>query len=213
MASPPSYEECVNLSNLSNNLNLSSKEEESQAEGVELVDMENMEITESLELNDIQKIKKRVYEINSRLLRMGYLDDPVECPEFLNEFEQVKSLRSGTVCDAVAYKSRMDLLSAAFHKAKAVLASKVDELVEKGILKDDIPDYVWKEESDGLVKRFTIREYYDAYQIAAHYFVKFIETTVPVNYRIIFVEKNILMGEKIDLLVKMRSIELSQYLS
>ena len=107
----------------------------------------------------------------------------------------------------------MDLLSAAFQKAKAVLASKVDELTEKGVLKDDIPDYVWKEEIGGVVTRSNLKYYYDAYQIAAHYFVKFIETTVPVNSQIIFMEKNILMGEKIDLLVKMRSLELSQYLT
>jgi hypothetical protein len=186
---------------------MSSKEGEPQAGCVELAEME------SLELNDIQKIKKRVYEINGRLLRMGYQDDPVECPAFLNEFEQVKLLRSGTVCDAVAYKKKMDLLSAAFQKAKAVLASKVDELTEKGVLKDDITDYVWKEESGGVVTRSNIKYYYDTYQTAAHYFVKFIETTVPVNSQIIFMEKNILMGEKIDLLVKMRSLELSQYLT
>lgn len=140
------------------------------------------------------------------------MNHPVECPEYLMEFEHNKLFRNAAVLDAVSYQSKMGKYLDRFRKSKEELITKVKELEEKGIGKDDISDYVWKEESNGVVNRFTIKIYYDVYQIAAYNLLRFIEFSKPVDGEKHFVEKNTLAQEKIDLLIQLRQLELKALL-
>ena len=160
----------------------------------------------------ISKMESRIRQINERLCEMGYQYSSVECPEYLTEFEQKNTFQSDSVLDAVTYKQKMDKYLDHFHNTKAELMSKVNELEELGIETDDIGDFVWKEEIKGAISRRTIKSYYDIYQNASHSLLKFLGSIKPVDGQKLFVEKNLLVGEKIDLLVKMRKLELKALL-
>ena len=140
------------------------------------------------------------------------LYDPVECPEYLMEFEQTKFFSSATVLEAAAYKRRMDGYLDQFRKSKETLISKAKELEESGVEKDDMADYIWKDELCGAVTRRTIKNYYDVYWHSSHMLVQFLQKSNPVDGEKFFVEKNKLMGKKIDLLIQLRQLELKALL-
>jgi hypothetical protein len=130
----------------------------------------------------------------------------------LKEFEQTKFFLSATVLEAAAYKSKMDGYLDRFRKSKETLISKATELEESGVEKDDMADYIWKEELDGVFTRRTIRYYYDMYWHSTHTLVQFLQHSSPVDGEKFFVEKNKLMGKKIDLLIQLRQLELKALL-
>ena len=167
---------------------------------------------EEIKISDISRLDSRISQITSRLSEMGCSSSPVECPEFLMEFEQRKCAKSRAMLDAVAYQIKMDKLLDQFRKSKEELISKVKELEEKGVEKEDIYDYIWKEDVDGTIHRFTIKIYYDVYNIAVNNLLYFLEYTKPMDGKKLFEEKNELVGEKIDLLVQMRQLELDLHL-
>jgi hypothetical protein len=160
-------------------------------------------------------VKKRVAEINLRLDELGWCSiHPVECPEYMMEFEGGKSFLRASVLDAVVYKKRINTYLETFFRTKEELKSKIDELMGKGIAREDITDYKWKnEECNGTTsKSITITDYYVMYQTAVDVLVRFIETTTPEDGQKIFTEKNTLTSEKIGLLVSLRQSQLKAIL-
>ena len=159
----------------------------------------------------VKDLKSWIIQIDVRLSEMK-LYDPVECPEYLMEFEQTKFFLNASVLEAAAYKSKMDGHLDRFRKSKETLISKAKELEESGVEKDDMADYIWKEELCGVVTRRTIKHYYDVYWNSTHMLVQFMQNSSPVDGEKFFVEKNKLMGKKIDLLIQLRQLELKALL-
>ena len=64
-----------------------------------------------------------------------------------------------------------------------------------------------KEEHGGAM--YTIKNYYAAYQSSVDTLTDFIENSTPVDGLKLFVEKNSLVAEKLDLLLRLRRLQIS----
>jgi hypothetical protein len=154
---------------------------------------------------------KRVEEINMRLKQIGYDEyeyQVVSCPDYLMNFEFSKrGLRSQWI-DAHCYAKKMEAYHNEYTRTKDVLNLKIKELKEKNTPLDDIPDYTFKEERNGIIFKTTIGNYYESHHVAANNLIKFMESSTPVNGKILFDEKNRLIEEKIMLLTETRKMQL-----
>lgn len=151
------------------------------------------------------KIASRIEQINLRLKEIGYddIDRAVPCPNYLRGFEESMRYR-GACIDSNTYKRKMDKFVGEFERTRDVLTSKIEEL--QGIGMDDISDYRWKEEHGDM---YTIKNYYAAYQSSVDTLTDFIENSTPVDGLKLFVEKNCLVEEKLDLLLRLRRLQIS----
>ncbi len=152
------------------------------------------------------KIASRIEQINLRLKEIGYddIDRAVPCPNYLRGFEESRRYR-GACIDSNTYRRKMDEFVGEFERTRDVLTSKIKEL--QGIGMDDISDYTWKEEHCGAM--YTIKNYYAAYQSSVDTLTDFIENSTPVDGLKLFVEKNCLVEEKLDLLLRLRRVQIS----
>ena len=153
----------------------------------------------------------KILQINGRLKDMGYdaLEHPMNCPDSLMEYEESRRSWRAPYLDAGIYVKRLDKCLGEYKRTESVLISKISELEDKKISTDDMMDFTWKEERDGIIYKSTVKSYYGSHQIALDNLVKFIESSTPVDGRKLFHEKNRLVAEKIDLLVKMRGLQLN----
>jgi hypothetical protein len=167
--------------------------------------------TISIDSEIIRSYADRIQQINRRLKEMGYdaLEHPMNCPDYLMGYEESKRSWRAPFVDAGIYVKRLDKFLSEYKRTECVLTSKIRELEEKKIGTDDSMDFTWKEERDGVIYKSNIRSYYGSHQIALDNLVKFVESATPVDGTKIFNEKNRLVAEKVDLLVKMRGLQLN----
>ena len=158
-------------------------------------------------------LTERIKQIDMRLDAMGYkiCDHPIDCPDLLMGYEESKhgmTVKSSSV-DAGTYQRQMEMCLSEFKRTKQVLALKITEIEEKNVGKDDAMDFVWKEERDGVSQELTLKSYYDAHKTAMSNLVLLIESEPTDDRKRLFREKNGLVSEKIELLVKLRCLQLS----
>jgi hypothetical protein len=158
----------------------------------------------------IKAYSLRISQINERLREIGYdtLDHPINCPTLLMEYEDSRRSWRAPFVDSGNYVIKLGRYLDAFRKSESVLASKLKEVEDMKIEKSDITDFIWKEERDGIVYRTNLKSYYESHKIALNNLVTFIETATPVDGKLVFQEKNKLVAEKLDLLLKMRGLQL-----
>jgi hypothetical protein len=161
----------------------------------------------------------RVKEINERLKYVGYFSSdsevtyghPVVCPEYLMKFESKLPCRVETGVPFVRYQKKMDGYLSKYKEARDVLTLKIKELTDMGEEKGDPENFTWVEESgEDDVCRRSIRYYYEKHQDATDLLIGFIERQRPVDGLKLFNEKNNLVEEKIDLLVKLRQLQIAE---
>lgn len=157
----------------------------------------------------------RLNLINQRLKDVGCVsidqNHPISCNPALMKYEASRRHFRPYWVDAVDYAAKLDSYVQQYEKTKGVLEAKVQELQEKQVAPDDVADFVFKEERDGVVYRNTIGTYYETHQIAVNNLVKFAERTVPVDGKKFFEEKNRLVEEKIELLLEMRRLQIERF--
>ncbi len=158
----------------------------------------------------IKLYSTRVSKINERLKELGYdrLDHPVNCPSLLMGYEDSQRSWRASFVDSGTYVKKMGKYLDIFKTSENALASRIKELEEKKVEESDILDFTWKEERDGIVYRSNIKSYYEAHKIALNNLMTFIDIATPVDGETVFQEKNKLVQEKIDLLLKLRRLQL-----
>lgn len=170
--------------------------------------------TVSQAINLLELNLKRVDEINLRLRQIGYEEyeyPAIACPEYLASFElSRRGLRSQWI-DAALYEKRMGAYLDEYTRTKNELDIKIEVLKSKKLPPDDIPDYTFKEERNGVVFKTTIANYYESHQAAANNLTRFLETSNPVNGMMIFDEKNKLVDEKTRILLETRRLQLNLF--